>query len=104
MFSTYWTLGVVQAQRTLNFRAMKARQAIFAKSYVPPVAEPPQPRGLGAAFNTQTSSTRSSQQQAVVSNRGLGKQPPSGQRTLQQIWGNRPEVSTESGPTGMDME
>jgi hypothetical protein len=81
-------------QGQIQFRSARARAAILNNYKPPPMAEPPQPRGL--------------QSTALPAGSGLGAQAASGQRTLQEMWA-RPQQQQQqaagaAGPQDMEMD
>ncbi len=58
----------------IQFRSARARAAILQNYKPPPMADPPQPRGLAGV------------PRAAASRSGLGAQPPQTQRTLHDMW------------------
>ncbi|GAB4817452.1 hypothetical protein N2152v2_004498 [Parachlorella kessleri] len=66
--------GQAQMQGHIQFRSARARAAILQNYKPPPMADPPQPRGLAGV------------PRAAASQSGLGAQPPQTQRTLHDMW------------------
>ena len=91
-------------QGHIQFRSARARQAILQNYKPPPMAEPPQPRGL---FSGQAGSSSASTG-AVVPARQQQQQPAAtvaGQRTLQDMWTRQqPAVVAAAGPQDMEMD
>lgn len=122
---------VCAAQGHINFRAMRARQAMLQNAYKPPTAPRPQPRGLfgevqpstsgsGAAGSSSGSAATAAAaaaaqpapalaplQPQVAAPRQLApkKEPPPGQRTLTSLWGlQAPQAAATTGPADMDTD
>ena len=86
-------------QGHIQFRSARARAAILQNYKPPPMAEPPQPRGLAGVPRT------------VASGSGLGAQPAAqAQRTLHDMWGHQQQpqepvgTAAVAGLEDMDMD